>query len=56
MKEGGVKEPISQMQAVEIIKEELNDHTKAEILQEILEILGFYNYVVRPNPTKGKLE
>jgi hypothetical protein len=40
------REKINQMQAVEIIKEELNDHTRAEILQEMLEFLGFDNYIV----------
>lgn len=41
-----MKETINQLQAVEIIKEELNDHTKAEVLQEILESLEITNYIV----------
>jgi len=40
-------EIINQMQAVEIIKEELNDHTQETILEEILKVLGINDYVIR---------
>lgn len=40
------KEIINQITAIEIIKEELNDYTNSEVLEEILKCLGINTYIV----------